>query len=149
MLFKLCPYCGIKVPYDMEDCINKCKEKRNKLRNQDYDLYNRDKESTKIYRDKRWIKLTRQCKSKFDGIDIYQLYKYNRLVGGNLSHHIIEVKEDKNRVYDINNLIYVSGSKKYNTHAEIHTAYKKSKEDKLAMQAYLFKIVQRYKEEYK
>ncbi|EPY2296336.1 hypothetical protein ACXATC_004029 [Clostridium sporogenes] len=149
MLFKLCPYCGIKVPQGQEDCDNKCKEKRNKLRNKEYDLYNRDKESTKIYRSKQWIKLTQQCKSKFNGLDIYQLYKYNRLVGGNLSHHIIEVKEDKNRVYDINNLIYVSGSKKYNTHAEIHTAYKKSKEDKLAMQAYLFKIVQRYKEEYK
>ncbi|NHI47989.1 endonuclease [Clostridium botulinum] len=145
MLFKLCPYCGIKVPYDMEDCINKCKEQRNKLRNQQYDLYNRDKESTKIYRDKRWIKLTQQCKSRFNGLDIYQLYKYNKIVKGELSHHIKEVKEDKNRVYDISNLMYVSNK----SHAEIHKAYKKSKEDKLAMQAYLFKIVQRYKEEYK
>ncbi|MBN3369099.1 endonuclease [Clostridium botulinum] len=145
MLFKLCPYCGIKVPYDMEDCINKCKEKRNKLRNKQYDLYNRDKESTKIYRDKRWLKLTGQCKSKFDGLDIYQLYKYNKIIYGELSHHIIEVKENKDRVFDISNLIYVSNK----SHAEIHTAYKKSKEDKLAMQAYLFKIVQRYKEEYK
>ncbi|NFF69431.1 endonuclease [Clostridium sporogenes] len=145
MLFKLCPYCGIKVPYDMEDCINKCKEKRNKLRNKEYDLYNRDKESTKIYRDKRWLKLTGQCKNKFDGLDIYQLYKHNKIVYGDLSHHIIEVKEDKKRVFDISNLIYVSNK----SHAEIHTAYKKSKEDKLAMQAYLFKIVQRYKEEYK
>lgn len=145
MLFKLCPYCGIKVPYDMEDCINKCKEKRNKLRNKEYDLYNRDKESTKIYRDKRWLKLTGQCKNKFDGLDIYQLYKHNKIVYGDLSHHIIEVKEDKKRVFDISNLIYVSNK----SHAEIHTAYKKSKEDKLDMQAYLFKIVQRYKEEYK
>lgn len=145
MLFKLCPYCGIKVQQDQEDCINKCKEKRNKLRNKEYDLYNRDKESAKIYRDKRWAKLTQQCKSKFDGIDIYQLYKYNKLIYGELSHHIKEVKEDKKRIYDINNLIYLSNK----SHAEIHTAYKKSKEDKLAMQAYLFKIVQRYKEEYK
>ncbi|NFO71586.1 endonuclease [Clostridium botulinum] len=145
MLFKLCPYCGIKVPYDMEDCINKCKEKRNKLRNKEYDLYNRDKESTKIYRDKRWLKLTGQCKSKFDGLDIYQLYKYNKIIYGELSHHIIEVKENKDRVFDISNLIYVSNK----SHAEIHTAYKKSKEDKLAMQAYLFKIVQKWKEEYK
>ncbi|HID0817752.1 TPA: hypothetical protein ACXNW8_003469 [Clostridium botulinum] len=145
MLFKLCPYCGIKVPYDMEDCINKCKEKRNKLRNKQYDLYNRDKESTKIYRDKRWLKLTGQCKSKFDGLDIYQLYKYNKIIYGELSHHIIEVKENKDRVFDISNLIYVSNK----SHAEIHTAYKKSKEDKLAMQVYLFKIVQKWKEEYK
>lgn len=145
MLFKLCPYCGIKVPQYKEDCINKCKEKRNKLRNKEYDLYNRDKESTKIYRDKQWGKLTQQCKSKFNGLDIYQLYKYNKIVKGELSHHIKEVKEDKNRVFDISNLIYVSNK----SHAEIHTAYKKSKEDKLAMQAYLFKIVQRYKEEYK
>ncbi|EPY2283489.1 hypothetical protein ACTQ4P_05540 [Clostridium sporogenes] len=145
MLFKLCPYCGIKVPQGQEDCDNKCKEKRNKLRNKEYDLYNRDKESTKIYRDKRWIKLTGQCKSKFDGLDIYQLYKYDKIIYGGLSHHIIEVKENKDRVFDIGNLIYVSNK----SHAEIHTAYKKSKEDKLAMQAYLFKIVQRYKEEYK
>ncbi|ENK1244737.1 hypothetical protein AB2063_002950 [Clostridium botulinum] len=145
MLFKLCPYCGVKVPYDMEDCINKCREKRNKLRNKDYDLYNRDKESTKIYRDKRWIKLTQQCKSRFNGLDIYQLYKNNKIVYGELSHHIIEVKEDKKRVLDISNLIYLSNK----SHAEIHTAYKKSEEDKLAMQAYLFKIVQRYKEEYR
>nr|DAJ91744.1 MAG TPA: NinG protein [Caudoviricetes sp.] len=145
MLFKLCPYCGIKVPQSQEDCDNKCKEKRNKLRNKEYDLYNRDKENTKIYRSKQWIKLTQQCKSKFNGLDIYQLYKYNKIIHGELSHHIKEVKEDKNRVYDISNLIYLSNK----SHAEIHTAYKKSKEDKLAMQAYLFKIVQRYKEEYR
>lgn len=145
MLFKLCPYCGIKVPQDKEDCINKCKEKRNKLRNKEYDLYNRDKASTKIYRDKRWGKLTQQCKSRFNGLDIYQLYKHKKIVKGELSHHIKEVKEDKNRVYDISNLIYLSNK----SHAEIHTAYNKSKEDKLAMQAYLFKIAQRYKEEYK
>lgn len=145
MLFKLCPYCGIKVPYNQEDCINKCKEKRNKKRNKEYDLYNRDKESTKIYRDKQWGKLTQQCKSRFNGLDIYQLYKYNKIVKGQLSHHIKEVKEDKKMIYDIANLIYLTDK----SHAEIHTAYKKSKEDKLAMQAYLFKIVQRYKEEYK
>lgn len=144
-LKKICPMCGTIMSYDSEDCNNKCKEKRNKLRNQDYDLYNRDKESTKIYKSKQWGKLTQQCKSRFNGLDIYQLYKYNKIVKGELSHHIKEVKEDKNRVYDISNLIYVSNK----SHAEIHTAYKKSKEDKLAMQAYLFKIVQRYKEEYK
>ncbi|MBE1305857.1 endonuclease [Clostridium botulinum] len=137
--------CGTIMSYDSEDCNNKCKEKRNKLRNRQYDLYNRDKESTKIYRDKQWGKLTQQCKSIFNGLDIYQLYKYNKIVKGELSHHIKEVKEDKNRVYDISNLMYVSNK----SHAEIHKAYKKSKEDKLAMQAYLFKIVQRYKEEYK
>ncbi|KOY64224.1 hypothetical protein [Clostridium sporogenes] len=145
MLFKLCPYCGIKVPQSQEDCDNKCKEKRNKLRNKEYDLYNRDKENTKIYRSKQWIKLTQQCKSRFNGLDIYQLYKYNKIIHGELSHHIKEVKEDKNRVYDISNLIYLSNK----SHAEIHTAYKKSKEDKLDMQAYLFKIVQKWKEEYK
>ncbi|NFM25162.1 endonuclease [Clostridium sporogenes] len=145
MLFKLCPYCGIKVPQDQGDCINKCKEKRNKLRNRQYDLYNRDKESTKIYRDKHWMKLTQQCKSRFNGLDIYQLYKYDKIIYGELSHHIIEVKENKDRVFDISNLIYVSNK----SHAEIHTAYKKSKEDKLAMHMYLFKIVQKWKEEYK
>ncbi|MBO0575116.1 endonuclease [Clostridium botulinum] len=145
MLFKLCPYCGIKVPYDMEDCINKCKEKRNKLRNKDYDLYNRDKESTKIYKSKQWGKLTQQCKSRFNGLDIYQLYKYGKITKGELSHHIIEVKENKDRVFDISNLIYVSNK----SHAEIHSTYNKSKEDKLAIQAYLFEIVQKWKEEYK
>ncbi len=40
-LKKICPMCGTIMSYDSEDCNNKCKEKRNKLRNQQYDLYNR------------------------------------------------------------------------------------------------------------
>ncbi|MEA5085090.1 MAG: hypothetical protein VB018_13230 [Lachnospiraceae bacterium] len=142
MLFKICPGCNSR--YELgKQCPNGCMEKAEKERNKYYDKHSRDKDSYAVYHSKLWPVLTQQCKTEFNGLDIYQLYKYGKVVYGQLSHHIVTVKDDITRAYDISNLIYVSDE----SHGEIHAEYDKG--NKQAMQDYLFKIIEWYKREYK
>ncbi|WP_099192193.1 endonuclease [Tepidibacter mesophilus] len=139
--------CGKKIEFEKkycDKCASKTKKEKNS-RNKHYDKYFRDKESYAIYHNPIWIKLTEQCKHKFKGLDIYQLYKYDEIIYGTLSHHIEPVKDNNDRVYDITNLIYLSDA----SHAEIHKEYDKSDESKRNMQRYLFSLINRYEKEYK
>lgn len=51
-----------------------------------YDMYQR--KNRELYSSKEWVRLTEQCKDKFNSIDVYQLYKYGKYTAGKLSHHI-------------------------------------------------------------
>lgn len=64
----------------------------------------------------------------------------NRYVVGTLSHHIEELKDNKKRGLDINNLIWISDK----THNHIHSEYDKSVESKKDMQNKLFDILNKY-----
>ena len=68
-------------------------------------------------------------------------YENNRIVKGELSHHIITVEEDEEKKYDIDNLIYVS----HKTHNFIHSVYARSKEEKKALQKKLFSFLEKLK----
>lgn len=116
-LKKLCK-CGASISLTE----TKCKTCSSKYQSY-YDTYKR--ENKEIYRSNRWKKLTEQCKNKFSGIDIYSLYKYNKLIQGKLSHHIVEVNEDSSKIYDIDNLIFVSDR----SHKEIHERYNNNKKE--------------------
>lgn len=137
MLMKICPKCKTKHEYT-GPCPNGCLEKDKKERNK---IYDRDqRKNSSFYKSRQWIKLTAMCKSRFNGIDIYQLYKYKRLTPGVLSHHIEEVNETPEKKLDINNLIYLSDS----SHREIHKIYNQSKLDKIALQQSLKEMVSLY-----
>jgi hypothetical protein len=145
-LKRLCR-CGTIIDYKDKLC-DKCTviAKANKTeRNRIYDAECRNKESTEIYHSPRWQLLTQQCKSRFKGIDIYEYYVNNNLTFGSLSHHIIEVNEDKNRVYDIDNLIYLSSP----SHKTIHNICDKSAKSKQEMQQLLFSLTDRFKKEFR
>lgn len=138
-LKKLCR-CGKIIDYTDKYCVE-CTNKHlqeKKDTNKYYDINHRKNKD--IYSDTIWRKLTEICKNKFNGIDIYSLFVYNKLVYGSLSHHIVEVDEDKNRIYDISNLIYVSDA----SHREIHSAYNKGGRVKKDMQELLFSLITRY-----
>ena len=132
MLKTVCIKCNKKINRG-ESC--KCSN-----RNKDYDRFERNKETKKIYHSKEWIKLTALCKSKCNGLDLYELYENNKIIKGELSHHIIPVEDDDKKKFDINNLIYVSKK----THNFIHSVYDSSEEEKKALQTkllnYFFKI---------
>ena len=133
MLKTLCIKCNKK--------INKGEKCKCRNRNKDYDRFNRNKETKIFYHSKEWSRLTALCKSKCNGLDLYELYENNKIVKGELSHHIIPVEEDEEKKYDIDNLIYVS----HKTHNFIHRIYARSKEEKKALQIKLFNYLLKIK----
>ena len=138
-----CTHCGKKYRYGSEcDCSGKIEAQ--KRREKYYDKVVRNKDKSRLYHSKKWKDLTEQCKLKFYGLDIYEYYKYGNITQGLLSHHIIEVDDDDNRVFDLSNLMYLTVS----SHNEIHSMYNKSKEHKRKMQEYLFSIINRFENEY-
>jgi hypothetical protein len=141
MLFKICTICGAKYKIGTQ-CPNGCSSKAKKERDKRYDINSRDKTSYAIYHSKGWQKLTELCKAKFNGLDIYQLYKYKKIIYGNVSHHVIPIKDDNTRIYDIDNLIYLSNA----SHSEIHKEYDTGNKEQ--MQEYLFKLIKQYKADY-
>lgn len=59
------------------------------------------------------------------GIDLYQYYKYNRLVQGRLAHHIQPLEDAPSLAYDLDNLIWLSDA----SHHEIHALYDSGKKE--------------------
>lgn len=138
--------CGRTIPYELRYCesCSKKYEEYKKNNNKLYDRTKRNKESAKVYHSPVWLKLTDECKKKFKGIDIYSYYVLGKVEYGSLSHHIEEVTESKARIYDIENLIYLTDA----NHATVHSEYNKGAEDKRKMQQLLFNLIKRYKEEF-
>ena len=130
MLMKLCARCGKKTPSNAKcDCV----KDRHKIYNREF----RDKKSAEFYNSKEWKTLTAICKTKANGLDLYEYVLNNNIVKGELSHHIEEITDNKSRALDIGNLIWISNK----THNYIHSQYNKSAEDKNEMQNKLFEIL--------
>lgn len=125
MLTKICSKCGKMYPAGKQ-C--ECQKQRHKR----YDKYDRNKVNAAVYHDRQWPWLTQQCKARCNSIDMYKLMMTGRPVvtDAGLSHHIIEVDEDKNLAYDLDNLIWVGAG----SHAEIHRIYNSSEEAKKELQ---------------
>lgn len=138
-----CDYCGKKIIYG-ESCSCDGKKQARAKQQKYYNKNNRSRNSEKFYYSTRWRKTREQCKLRYYGLDLYELYKYGNISQGSLSHHIIEFTEDPERIYDIENLIYLSKS----NHNEIHNAYNESPKAKKEMQDYLFSIIKRFKQDY-
>lgn len=77
----------------------------------------------KEYHTQRWKNLRQYVLDKYNGIDIYTLYKHNKIVAADTVHHI-ELSQDRpDLFYSDTNLIPVSRA----AHAEIHMKYEKDK----------------------
>lgn len=113
----------------------------NSDRHREYDRFSRNEKAKQFYRSKEWSRLTALCKSKCNGLDLYELYENNKIVKGELSHHIIPVEDDTGKKFDIDNLIYVS----HKTHNFIHSVYARSKEEKKVLQIKLFNYLLKIK----
>ena len=141
MLYKLCSHCGQRYEHTSK-CANGCHDKQKKESNKIYDKFQRNSESTSIYANGRWKRLTKECKDKFNGLDIYEYYINKQIVYGNLSHHIIPLEDDMSKAYDLDNLIYLSDG----THSMVHVAYKNG--EKTEMQELLRGLIEIYMREY-
>lgn len=151
MILVKCQYCGNKHEYgikcnckEKKDIKAKYKNKNRKLNDKNYDKNKRDKERDKFYHSNSWKALRNACVNKFYGLDIYELYKTGNIIPGNIAHHIIEVKDDSNRIYDIDNLILLSAS----NHIEIHSIYNSSIKEKKEMQEHLLSIINKFHKKY-
>lgn len=130
MIYKRCGRCGARVP---SGTICPC-NKRN-IRE-----YAKPTGIKKEYHTQRWKKHMRQyIMDKYDGLDIYTLYKHQRIVQADTIHHI-ELSQDRpDLFYSEQNLIPLSGD----AHKEIHKRYKE--EGKEVVQKELKDYMKRYK----
>jgi hypothetical protein len=161
-MYKLCR-CGKRIDYYAkycEECTEQIREERYKRyveyrlnpankdkikeRNKAYDSFSRDKEAASFYASKSWKVLTNTCKSKYCAIDIFEYYINKKIIAGNLSHHIIERKENSERMFDIDNLIYLSDS----NHNLMHRLYNQSNDMRCETQEMLFYLVNKWEKEF-
>jgi len=134
--------CGKIIDYTLKYC-DECEAKANKNRREaykEYDKTQRNQDSKAIYNSSKWIRLREECKHKFKGVDIYSYYVLGNFDYGSICHHIEEVTMNDSRVYDLNNLIYVTDM----NHRKIHKLYEQDYEGTKRM---LFSLVDRWNKE--
>lgn len=135
--------CGRIIDYSDKCCPNcEDKMKENKKDSQRYyDKNIRNQDSKAVYHSIQWDYLTTQCKVKFKGLDIYSYYVLDKIEYGYICHHVEEITVNKDRQYDITNLIYLSKS----NHNIIHGLYKNDYEGTKKM---LFELIGRWNKEF-
>lgn len=109
-IYKRCVRCGKRIP-EGTTCVCYSKYKRQ---------YSPVAGIKVEYHTQRWKDLRAYIMSVYDGMDIYMLYKHNRIVAADTVHHIEPTSERPELFYTETNLIPVS---RYG-HAEIHERYK-------------------------
>lgn len=120
---RICPRCRKVYSYADKTCPNGCSEKAKKESDKIYDKYQRVNKD--LYNSKEWKFIREACKKRFSGLCIWSLYKYKRIIVGNLTHHIIPVEDDKEKSLDFSNLVYLSNE----AHREIHELYEDEKKE--------------------
>lgn len=108
--------------------------------NRCYDRYLRDKQLEAFYKSIAWIKTREFVLNKYNHIDLYDYYINNKVTKANTVHHIIELKEDWSRRFDIGNLFPLSSA----NHNVIDGLYQK---DKRSAQKLLFQLLERWQKE--
>ena len=83
-----------------------------------------------------WNKVRQSVKARANGLDEYALRYGQRLLKGNLVHHIFELNERPDLKLSLDNLVFVSSQ----THNMIHAAYDKGDEEKRKMRQRLLDI---------
>ena len=151
-LLKQCSYRGCRTI--LRDNVKFCDyhqarfELEEKERYKEYqDRRLKDKEKKKqqqFYNSDSWKRVREAVVSDYLGIDIYEYYTTGRIVQGETVHHIIELKDNWSCRLDINNLIYLTER----NHRKIHAIYDKSNKDKRIMQDKLFKIINKFQNDF-
>lgn len=141
-LKKLCR-CGKIIEYNQKHCKQcsiKYQEERKEY-HKHYDKYIRDKDAADFYNSLEWERTREHIISKYKGLDLYAFFIEKKIVYANTAHHIIELREDRNRGLDVSNLFPLSSG----NHSKIHKMYLKDKE---STQRLLFSLLDRWREEY-
>ena len=112
MIYKRCIRCGKRIPSGTTcSCYDKTRDKR---------VYDKATGIKTQYHTQRWKDMREYILSLYDGVDIYMLYKHNRVVPADTIHHIQRTADRPDLFYSDSNLIPVSDA----GHKEIHHRYK-------------------------
>lgn len=115
MIYKRCGRCGKRIESGTTcQCYNR--EKR---------IYRPAEGIRKEYHSQRWKDLRTYVMSQYNGIDIYMLYKYGKVVPADTVHHIMPTCDSPGLFYSSDNLMPVSRQ----GHAEIHDRYKQENQE--------------------
>lgn len=94
-------------------------------------------ENEKFYKTNKWKKLSNFVRDKYKGLDLYELKINNKIVKSKVVHHIIPIKDDPTKKWDLENLIPVS----LKTHRFLENLYNTEKKEKI--QKNLLELVKR------
>lgn len=101
-IYRKCTQCGRKVLYG-KPC--ECRKDRYK----EYDKkirYNKDnKKYSEFYDSMDWKTLSSIIKSKYNGLCLMCLLKYEHIIPSDVTHHIIPIREDYSKRLEEDNLI--------------------------------------------
>lgn len=142
-----CTHCGRYVQVGLEcECIQKIKDKKTVYKPSKKDTYSGAQKksvygSDSLYHSAAWKRLCDKVKERYSYMDIYAWYKYQRIETGEIVHHIIPVKDDYSKRFDINNLIYLTRK----NHETIHQLY--SSEKKTETQQELLSLIRRWNDD--
>lgn len=129
-LKKICNACGCNT---VIGCGEKYCERHKAERQRDhrhYDRNVRNKDAKKFYDSVAWQKTRKRVLARDQGIDVYIYVREQRIVAAQHVHHIIPREENKNKQYDLRNLISLSHS----THSIVEKRYKQGAMEKKQMQ---------------
>ena len=144
-----CPYCGKPVQVGRKcECIHKVQSAKTiyrpaKKRPFSGDSYGAVYGSDPMYHSALWKRLCGEVKEHYSHMDIYSWYVLGRIEVGAIVHHVIPIKDDYDRRFDIGNLIYLT----YENHTLIHQIYSQSAERKAQMQQELMKLIAHWNDE--
>lgn len=141
-----CPNCGRTVPVGRKcECFKHAADARTIYRprrerpsgdNSSGAVYGSDP----MYHSTQWRRLCGEVKERFNHMDIYSWYVLGRLEVGEIVHHVVPIRDDYERRFDIENLIYLTRE----NHELIHQIYAESDEKKLRMQQELNNLIRKW-----
>lgn len=136
-MMKMCR-CGKLIDYSLKSC-EQCKElhsKDNRVRHSLYNRYKRDEDIQKIYNNKQWAVVKQRA--EFRDNSLCMLCLSNKTIKSSQAvHHIIELKENILKAFDLNNLISLCES----CHQSVHSKYNSSDKSKEEIQRLLFRLI--------
>ena len=130
--------------YHQEKCIERQRESYKEWRKKRVTT-EEQKELDDFYKSIEWQN-SRDAAVKYHyGMDIFEFYRTGKIVEGEIVHHIIEARENKELRYTVENLIYLTAL----NHKRIHKRYNKSSKDKKRIQDMLFALKLKFDNEFK
>lgn len=132
-IYKRCSRCGKRILVGTTcDCI--------KQRYKEYDRFCRDQESKSFYGSREWQQARSEALDLDSGIDVYVWVTEGKILLADTVHHIVPLKDDRDKRLDVNNLISLN----HDTHSMIEQMYRN---DKAGMIEKLKKMLLQYRKE--
>lgn len=145
MLKKFCPWLGCNkiIPASARYCEKHTRmaAEREAQRQARYDQstrLTRDKKYHDFYLSPEWEKVRAYVMARYKGICVYSYVIQSKIAPAKEVHHIIPIRDDWSRRFDVDNLIPLSAA----VHGQVEARYR---QDKAKAQAELFGVLQEWK----